>query len=231
MGAGVAPLRRRGIVVCGIALGLSMFASGTTSGAQTPTEEVVRIVDGVTGYLEGIRDMSADFVQVVEFGLNQTRREKGHVYLDQSGKARWEYLDPETRFWVMDGNTVRDYIPGENLFRVATVDPAYFDRLPLMSLFGRRNLDREFEFRLLERETAGARLEGTRILRVIPERETDIRDILIEVDAVSFELRRLFIEAGDGSTNDLVFENVLTNTGLSDSLWKLVPPEGTEIIE
>jgi len=197
--------------------------------AQAPTGEVTRIVDGLNDRLSQLRDLSADFTQTIE-SLNQSRHEEGHLYMARSGRARWEYDHPETRIWVMNGDRVVDYDPGQNLLVVRTVDEAYYDRLPLMSVFGRRNFTDEFErFSLLP--ASEGHVAGSRVLRAVPKRDTDIGDIVIEVDPVSFDIRRLFVRFDNGDTNDLTFSNILVNTGLTDALWDFVPPPGTDVLD
>jgi outer membrane lipoprotein-sorting protein len=58
-----------------------------------------------------------------------------------------------------------------------------------------------------------------------------VEDIMLEVDPQSFDIRRLLMRYRDGSTNDFVFNAVLTNTGLTDALWEVVPAPGTDIID
>ena len=225
-----APAHGRSLIIASLA---TVLLAWTTPGfAQDSTAENARIVDGVNDRLAEIRDMSADFVQILDDGLNQPRREEGHLYLERSEKARWEYDYPETRLFVVDGNVMSDYLPAENLLRRRVVEGEVFDRIPLMSILGRDNLRNEFaRIDLLDRESARPEVEGTRVLRLLPRRETAVEDIVIEVDPQSFDIRRLLMRYRDGSTNDLVFSGILTNTGLTDGLWEIVPAPGTDIID
>ena len=47
----------------------------------------------------------------------------------------------------------------------------------------------------------------------------------------SFDLRRLRMRYQDGSTNDIVFDAIVTNVGLTDALWEIVPAPGTDIVD
>jgi len=200
--------------------------------AQNPTAEVERIVDGLNRYLAEVRDMSADFVQIQDNGLNQPRREEGHVYLHRSRKMRWEYDRPEVKIYVVDGDRESDYLPGENLLRRRRVDERFYDQVPLMSILGRQNvMDEVYQTRLLPIGTPEARVEGARALRLVPRRESDVQDIFLEVDPESFDIRRLKMTYVNGDTTDFVFSNVQTNIGLSDALWEIVPAPGTDIVD
>jgi outer membrane lipoprotein-sorting protein len=113
-----------------------------------------------------------------------------------------------------------------------SIPPEAYDAMPLMSVFGRRNLIDLFgEFQLLD--PAGATVAGTHVVRAYPKQETDVEHIVIETGETApgeFVIRRLFIQYTN-SSNDIVFSNVLTNTGLSDGLWELDVPSGTDVVD
>lgn len=216
-----------------VAAGLTIFlAISGISLAQQSTRENSRIVDGLNDHLAQVRDMSADFVQILDDGLNQPQRQEGHLYLERSGRARWEYDYPQTRLYVVSGNVVTDYMPGENMLRRRSVDDETIERIPLMSVLGRRNLRDEFErIDLMSPDAVQPQTPGTRVLRLVPSRESGIEDIVLEVDPASFDIRRLIMRYRDGSTNDFLFSSILTNTGLTDGLWEVVPLPGTDVVD
>ena len=55
---------------------------------------LVALLDGVREKLEGMNDMSADFLQIYEDSLNETIEEEGHLYLRRPRMMRWEYRSP-----------------------------------------------------------------------------------------------------------------------------------------
>lgn len=205
---------------------MSLTVSG--AGLAQRANDLGRVVDGINDQLAATHDLSADFVQIIEQDLEPTFREEGHVYLRDSGDARWEYDLPTARMFLTDGDIAVEYTPGENLMRRRRVEPGEFDLLPLMSVLGRRNLRDEFE--RFETLTADPQVEGMRVIRAYPKRESSIEYIVIEADPASFVIRRLLVKS-PGQTNDLRFNNVLTNTGLTDALFEFEPPSGTEIVD
>jgi outer membrane lipoprotein-sorting protein len=69
------------------------------------------------------------------------------------------------------------------------------------------------------------------VVRAYPERDTDIEYIVIEAEPRFFVIRRLLMKFRNPTTNDFVFNNVLTNTGLGEALWEFEPPAGTEVVD
>jgi outer membrane lipoprotein carrier protein len=195
--------------------------------AQDATSELTRLVDGLNDRLATTGNLSADFVQVVEF-LNQTTREEGHVYLSAPNRSRWEYDSPTRKLVVTDGEIATEYTPAENFARRRRMEDGEAGLMPLVSVLGRRNLREEFQqFELL---SGPPRVEGTRVIRAYPRRESDIEQIVIEADPETFIIRRLLV-IRRSQRNDLVFNNVLTNVGMSEGLFSFDPPPGTDLVD
>jgi outer membrane lipoprotein carrier protein len=142
---------------------------------------------------------------------------------------RWEYRNPEEKLFVSDGKTVYFYVPADRLVNRDKVGDAIDERMPLMFLLGRSNLQNEFaRITLL---TSTPVVSGTRVLRMIPKRETDLKDIEMEILAKNYEIRRLVLNYSDGSRSEFRFSNIRTNTGLKASLFDFKVPAGVEVRE
>lgn len=208
-------------------LGVIVLALSVQVFAQNATSELTRIIDGLNERLAGTRNLSADFVQEVEY-LNQTTREEGHVYLSAPNRSRWEYDSPTRKLFVTDGEIATEYTPAENLARRRRMEDGEAALMPLVAVLGRRNLRERFQqFELL---SAPPRVEGTRVIRAYPRQESDIEHIVIEADPETFIIRRLVV-VGRSQRIDLVFSNVLTNVGMNEGLFRFEPPPGTDIVD
>jgi outer membrane lipoprotein-sorting protein len=98
-----------------------------------------------------------------------------------------------------------------------------------MFLLGRSNLRNEFtRFVLLDEKPVVA---GTRVVRMIPKRKTDLKDVLMEVDLQNFQIRRLILDHTDGSQSEFIFSNIRTNTGLKASQFDFKVPTGVHVVE
>src|SRR5947207_1521779 len=108
------------------------------------------IIDGVERSFAQMNDYNSDFVQIFQDPLNRKQQEAGHVYLKRSRMMRWEYKSPEEKYFISDGKTVYFYVPADKQVNKEAVKDTFDDRMPLMFLLGRSNLQNEFkDFTLL----------------------------------------------------------------------------------
>jgi outer membrane lipoprotein carrier protein len=142
---------------------------------------------------------------------------------------RWEYRSPEEKLFVSDGRTVYLYVPEERQVTRESVDDSFDDRIPLMFLLGRSDLENEFE--RIERLASEPQVAGTEVLRMYPRRENDIEEVLLEVDPASFDIRRLRLAYRDGSVSEFIFNGIRTNTGVDPSRFEFEPPPGVDVVE
>ena len=210
---------------------LSIASATPVATPPTPQERVSLpdLIDGVERRLASIRDLSAEFTQVYEDSLNQTRSEQGHVYLRRPRQMRWEYRTPEEKLFVSDGKTVYLWIPAAGQVLYESVGDSFDERIPLMYLLGRQDLESEFE-RIAELRTP-PKVAGARVLQMYPRRESDVEAIILEVDPVSFDIRRLSLTRLDGSVWEVLFDEVQVNGDLEESFFEFEPPVGAQVIE
>ena len=151
------------------------------------------------------------------------------MFLKRQRMARWEYTSPEEQLFVSDGKTVYFYVPSDKQVNREAVKDTFDDRIPLMFLLGRSNLANEFKnFELLNTKPF---LEGTKVVRMNPKRKMDLKELIMEVDPQSFQIRRLILDHNDGSHSEFIFWNIRTNTGLKATLFDFKVPPGVQIVE
>jgi len=169
------------------------------------------------------------FVQTSKDVLNRKQQAAGHLYLKRERMARWEYTSPEEQLFVSNGKTVYFYVPADKQVNKEAVKDTFDDRIPLMFFLGRSNLRNEFtRFVLLDEKPVVA---GTRVVRMIPKRKTDLKDLLMEVDLQNFQIRRLVLDHTDGSQSEFIFSNIRTNTDLKASQFDFKVPAGVQVVE
>ena len=187
------------------------------------------LIDGVERKLERMRDLSAHFVQIHEDGLNRIQRQEGHLYLRRPRMMRWEYQLPEEYLFVSDGRTVYFYVPAERQVSRDSVGDAMDDRIPIMFLLGRSDLENEFT--RIEQLTELPKVPGMRVLRMYPRRQSDVDEVRLEVDPTTFDIRRLRFTYIDGSTMELVLDQIETDAELDESIFDFEGPPGVDVIE
>ena len=98
-----------------------------------------------------------------------------------------------------------------------------------MFLLGRSNL--RSEFTSFSEPSIKPVVAGTRVVRMTPKRKTDLKDLIMEVDPATFQIRRLVLDHNDGSRNEFTFSNIRTNTGLKAAQFEFKIPPGVQVIE
>src|SRR6266446_3856893 len=187
------------------------------------------LIDGVERQFARMNDYSSDFIQISKDLLNRKQDAAGHLYLKRPRMARWEYTRPEEQYFVSDGKMVYFYVPADKQVNREAVKETFDDRMPLMFLLGRSNLQSEFtSFELLATKPF---LQGTKVVRMHPRRKTDLKELLMEVDPANYQIRRLLLAPSDGSRSEFIFSNIQINTGVKASLFDFKVPPGVEVVE
>jgi outer membrane lipoprotein carrier protein len=187
------------------------------------------LIDGLDRTFARMKDFSADFVQTEKDSLNRNRQQSGHLYLMKPRKMRWEYKTPEETYFISDGKMVYFYVPADKQVQQDQVRDTLDDRIPLMFLVGRENLRGEFtRFEIGGKAPA---ISGMTVVKMYPKRKTDISEVLMEVDASNYQIRRLVLTHTDGSSMEFIFSNIQTNKGLKEALFDFKVPPGVKVLE
>ena len=174
-----------------------------------------------------LSSLAADFTQIYTAPGERTRRESGHLLLKKPGKMRWDYTAPEAKLYVSDGKLIYEYVPAERLATRTKVKEASDLRAPFMFLLGRGDLRRDFK-RIEFANEAPARA-GNRVLRLIPKRSQEFRELLIEVEPSSLQLTRLSFIDANGARSDFLFSNLHENAPANEAQFTFKPPAGVEV--
>ena len=187
------------------------------------------IVGGIQRKYSRMKGLAADFVQVYQQADGRTVRETGRLLLKRYGKARWEYLEPEHKLFISDGKNIYFYVAGERHASRTTLKQSSDPQIPFLFLLGRSDLRSEFtRIELLSDERAV--IAGNRVLRLVPARAPEeFKKLLVEVDPVNFEVRRLVIFERSGARMDFLLNNVRENYLAPDTDFAFAPPPGVVI--
>ena len=126
------------------------------------------LLDGVERAFARMKDFSADFTHLNQDSLNRRQEATGHLYLMRPRMMRWEYKSPEEQYFVSDGKTVYFYVPADRQVHREAVRETFDDRMPLMFLLGRSNLQSEFTRFVLRPADIKPLLQGTQLIRMYP---------------------------------------------------------------
>jgi outer membrane lipoprotein carrier protein len=202
------------------------WAPAASRNAQPQLEEFVLRFE--RSY-QGVRTLKADFKQSF-FAWGRTRVESGTVYLEQGGRMRWDYREPEQKLFVSTGKELLLYIPAEKQMTISPLAHAADTGIPLNVLVSRLDLKKAFS-RIEFANQALHADPGDRVLRGFARFRfrNDFSSALIELTS-NFDIRRLVMFYPDNSTMQFEFSNFHRNVAVNPSLFSFTPPPGTEII-
>ena len=196
--------------------------------AQAPSDgiDLAAIISGIQKKYSRMKGLAADFTQVYQQSDGRTVRESGRLLLKRYGKARWEYLEPEHKLFVSDGKNIYFYVEGERHASRTLLKQSADPQIPFLFLLGRSDLRSEFtRIELMSDERAV--IAGNRVLRLVPSRAPEeFKKLLVEVDPIRFEVRRLVIFERSGARMDFLLNNVRENYIAADGDFTFTPPPG-----
>ncbi|MBK6796656.1 MAG: outer membrane lipoprotein carrier protein LolA [Acidobacteria bacterium] len=136
---------------------------------------------------------------------------------------------PDTRkkLFLSDGKNFYEYAPADGYATKTPVKESDDLRAPFMFLLGRGNLRKEFNKIEFAKESPAR--AGNKVLRLLPRRTQDFKELIVEFDPLSLQISRLTLIESDGSRSDFLFSNINENAAVSDSSFVFKPPAGVEV--
>jgi outer membrane lipoprotein-sorting protein len=144
---------------------------------------------------------------------------------------RWDYQRPQPKLFLSDGKTLMLYIPEEKQLTRSPLKASDDIRVPFRLLLSRLELRRVFS-RIEFAPDALEHQPADRVLRAYPKKgfEGDYHQVLMVVSP-QFDIKRLLIILPDQSTMEFSFDHIGRNAPVSRSLFRFIPPVGTEVID
>jgi chaperone LolA len=198
--------------------------------AQRPGSGVDDLIQGVNKTYARLADFSAAFEQISVDPSNQRQVQRGLLYLSRTGKKmRFEYQVPEKRSYYSDGKTYTQYVPAAKQAVQWPVGKAVDERLQIFQVLVGSKEWREQYPRYEEKRSETALRPGNRVVQMLP-RKSDLPDVLLEIDPVTFLIHRFSLEYTDGERNEYRFADVKT-TKLDPATFTFNPPPGTDVVQ
>jgi len=169
-----------------------------------------------------IRDFTAKFTQTYRSGaLDRAIVETGTVKVKRPSRMLFEYMTPDKKLFVADGDTYYFYVPRD---KQVMVQNQRGDRRATARILAEGRLLEHFKCIGEEADALGRKL----ILAPL-EKDADVTRIAVILDA-QLRLLALEIQDAEGSTSRMVFEGFKENVGLKDSEFRFEVPKGVEVI-
>jgi outer membrane lipoprotein carrier protein len=192
-----------------------------------PLDEVVAGVESTYGK---ITDLRAEFVQTARNkSLGQDIKAEGTVLLKKGGKMRWDYKSPAPQQIVSDGTSLWVYTPELNQVNKGNAPKALAG--PAGSfLSGLGKIREEFTVRFLNPANPrdGA---GRPVLDLTPKQPTPLLTrLVIAVDPKDYVVREAVLYDQFQNTVTMMFNKVVINPGLSDTMFAFTPPKDAAVV-
>ncbi len=160
-------------------------------------------------------------------GIEQS--EAGEFWMKKPGLMRWEYRAPEAKLFVADGRESYLYTPEERQVMVRRYSAAELHSTPLQFLLGQGEIAKSYT---VSWETeSGPKVQNTKVLRLVPRVQgTDYAYLLVEVDGLSSEIRRIVIRELTGNTSEFILTDLATNIRVDGKQFQFNVPRGVEVV-
>ncbi len=191
------------------------------------SEKAREVAMGVQKVYENTSDLVADFEQIYTYKITGVaRKSSGKVFFKMPGMMRWDYQQPEPRYFVSDGKELFVYEPkAGQAMRSDMTDSALADSVAF--LFGQGDILGSFNV-VLDAPDKG----GNHKLILTPlNDEGHYRRVVLEVDAKSSHVVASVVEDPAGNLNKIVFRNLKVNVGLPKDGFKNPIPKGVKIVD
>jgi outer membrane lipoprotein carrier protein len=189
--------------------------------------ELDQITNALQTKYNKLSSLAADFTQVYTPPGGRAKRESGRLLLKKPGKMRWDYTAPETKLFISDGKWLYEYVPAEKYATRSSVKEAGDFRAPFAFLLGRGNLRRDFK--RIEFAGESPVKAGNKVLRLVPKRTADFKELLVEIEPASMQIARLTILESGGARSDFIFSNIRENAPAPATQFIFNAPPGVEV--
>jgi len=202
-------------------------ASVSRSVAEGLSDRGEYLVSVLQKKYEATTDIVCSFKQeTFASGSSEGLKAEGKVYFKHPHEMRWEYSRPEPQLIVTSGQEVYVYEKNANQVMVLPRDQLLSTEISRAFFFGKGDLKRFF---IVEHPAEG-RSDAMWTLKLTPRNPVpQVRTIWIVVDSGIHLIKEMWLEDRLGSRTHLVFSDIRINRGLSDALFRFVPPPGVEI--
>jgi outer membrane lipoprotein carrier protein len=131
--------------------------------------------------------------------------------------------------FIADGRSAYLYTPQDRQVLVRSLSDADLRGTPLQFLLGQGDVSKSFSVSW-EKEVI-PKIEGTLVLRLTPHTsQPDYAFLVLELDQLTFELRRIVIRELTTNTSEFILTDLATNVKLNDNQFKFKIPKGVEVV-
>jgi outer membrane lipoprotein carrier protein len=230
-----------------------VFALCGSSSFGEVTPRAAAVVNALEARYHGAKTLKAVFLEQYREGRSVTRVESGTAYFSKPGRMRWEYVEPEQKFFLSDGKTVWFYVPSDHTVTRSAMKESSDWRTPLALLTGKADLGKicskidvasdatvgtagDVMLRCTPKAEVAAAAsrnpdEPKDVQALTPDQQGDIRDILLEVNPKDGWLASVVIKQSGGIEMEYRFGKWEENMDLPEVMFHFSAPKGVAIVD
>ncbi len=218
-------MRYRTGVLLASALGLAVAVLGRPP-ALAQESSAAAALAGLQSWLDGTRTLEARFEQsLVSGALGSGLTERGRVFVERPGRLRFDYVEPERKVAIVDGDRTWLYLAADRQLLLGRLE-SQADLLPVL-LAGSKPLAQIFDATV---ETPQARGAGPLRLILVPrDGNSDVGKIVVTLRPPAFALESADVLDAAGNRMEYGFSSVQRNGRLPKGVFAFEAPPGTEI--
>lgn len=197
---------------------------------RTTAPTAAEVAARLEGRLAALQTLQARFSQVY-YGQPPSAplREKGLFYFQKPSRMRWRYQEPDPKEYLYKEGTFYSYFPEDNQLIIQKLSREYHETEILLILAGQKRLRDDYDLELDPAATSGR--EAAWILKLKPRAEEEASsEILLEIDAETWLIRRAVFRDWAGNSSEFVFEDLRADRRLDPGLFELKVPDDCEVI-
>jgi outer membrane lipoprotein-sorting protein len=219
------------MLVIGLCSGIATAKTGQGSGKLT-LDSVLQLMDNAG---QGFKSLTADIEHIKYTAVvKDTSTETGKIWVRKDSKMRIDFLSPDPRSIIRDGDHLYIYTPKISRVEEYNIGKHLDMADQYLALgFGSQSerLKKNFQITLAPEDTLDGRKMA--VLELVPLNEDarkQIDKIQIWVDEASWlPVQQKFFETGSGDYFISKYTNVLENLKINDSKFKPIWPKGTKV--
>ena len=210
------------ILTLALAASLAVPAQAGAPKTTSAPQDAQAVLTNFDARSRTIRDFTAKFTQTYRSGaLGRAIVETGTVKVKRPSRMLFQYVAPDKKVFVADGDSYYFYVPRD---KQVMVQNQRGDKRATARILAEGRLLDHFKCVGEEADTLGRKL----ILAPI-EKDANVTRIAVVLDA-QLRLLALEIQDAEGSTSRMVFDGFRENVGLKDSEFRFDVPKGVEVI-
>lgn len=207
---------------------LALLAATAPGGAEPGELGAEELVAGLQDWLDGTRDLQGRFEQrLVSGALGSDLAESGELYIERPGRMRWDYLDPERKVAIVDGDRTWLFLEEDEQLILGRLEEQG-ELLPRL-LAGAGRIAEEFDASVL----AGPRREGGGLYQVqlVPRGGDEaFEHVVLALRPPRFAIEVVELLDAAGNRVFYRFFDLRRNRGLPEGLFGFAAPEGTSVM-